>query len=144
MKKRLLLIIIAVFLLAGCHVVSEDQNTSTKSITPKIASETTKVSGILLNSSKKPLAKVDIHFAQVYRQKKSAAFLFDSGNSPSTITGIDGSFSIKDLAAGEYVLIVGNPTSKYVILKGDDGTQKVIVAQGGEALDLGSMIVQYP
>jgi hypothetical protein len=144
MKKKIIFLIVAVFFLAGCHVVSEDQKASAKSVAPKIIPGTANVSGILLNSTGSPLENVDIHFAQVYRKDKSAAFLFDSGNSPSTITGKDGSFSFKELAAGEYVLVVGNPNSSYVIVKDDNGTQKVIVAQGGDVVDLGSIMVTYP
>lgn len=144
MKRAAIILLIISSLLAGCHVITEDQAISAKSAAPKIVPGVTSVTGTVLGTENKPVAGTPIHFAQVFRENDSAAFLFDAGNSPSVISGEDGSFTIGDLAAGEYVLVVGDPMSTYAILSEVDGSPKVLVAQGGETLDMGLISVLYP
>jgi hypothetical protein len=144
--KRIITIIgiLMVLLLAGCHVVAEGQTISTtKNAAPKIVGGVSTMNGAILNSQNQPIQSVPVHFAQVYREKGSAAFLFDAANSPSVVSGTDGSFSISNLDAGEYVIVVGDPMSDYAIVAETDGTPRVVVAQGGETMDLGLLSVNY-
>jgi hypothetical protein len=144
--KRLITIIgiLVVFLLAGCHVIAEGQTISTsRSAAPKIVGGVSTMNGAILNAQNQPIQSAAVHFAQVYRDKGSAAFLFDASNSPSVVSGPDGSFSISNLDAGEYVIVVGDPMSDYAIVSEADGTPKVVVAQGGGTIDLGLLSVNY-
>lgn len=142
MKKILFLSMILSILLSGCHVISEAEGIVAKQSAPKIIPGVVTIVGTLLGTDEEPVSKTPVHFAQVFREKGKAAFLFDAGASPSTVTGKDGSFLIADIQSGEYVLIIGDPMVSYEIIEDDSGEPFVIVAQGGETLDLGNVLMK--
>jgi len=141
MKKKILLLLCMAILLSGCRVITEDSPFDSKSAAPKIVPGTALVDGTLLNINSAPIKETAVHFAQVYREKGKAAFLYDAGSSPSTMTDKKGNFSLAELAAGEYVVIVGDPMTSYRILLDENGESRVIVAQGGQTVNLGELIV---
>jgi hypothetical protein len=57
------------------------------------------------------------------------------------MTDKKGNFSLAELAAGEYIVIVGDPMTSYRILLDENGESRVIVAQGGQTINLGELIV---
>jgi hypothetical protein len=142
MKKILLLSMMLSILLSGCHVISEAEGIVAKQSAPKIIPGVVTIVGTLLGTDEEPVSKMPVHFAQVFREKGKAAFLYDAGASPSAVTGKDGSFSMTDIQSGEYVMIIGDPMVSYEIIKDDSGEPVVIVAQGGETLDLGNVIIK--
>ncbi len=141
MKKLTILSVIILILLSGCRVISGDSLFSSKSIAPKIVPGVTQVEGVLVNLQKSPLKEVAVHFAQVYRDKGKAAFLYDAGTSPSVLTDKQGKFSLAELPAGEYVMIIGDPMTSYRILPDEKGESRVILAQGGQTLDFGELVI---
>lgn len=142
MKNILVISLIVSLLLSGCHVISEAEGIAAKQSAPKIIPGVVTIVGTVIGSDEQPVSKMPVHFAQVYRDKGKAAFLFDAGASPSTMTGKDGSFSIVDMQSGEYVMIVGDPMVSYEIIKDDSGEPIVYIAQGGETLDLGRVLIK--
>ena len=137
MKKSLIWMFFILFLLTSCSVTGS----KSKEIQPvpetKSVVDGTQATGRLLNTKKKAVQGASIYLAQVYRQDGKAAFLLDSGNSPSAKTDKKGNFSINDVTAGEYVLVIGNPMSKYQILSNDKNEPVVFTIEGGKANDLG-------
>lgn len=144
MKRITFLASIIALCLAGCHVVGSGKEISPKSVEPKIVPGVTTVSGMIISQDDKPIAGTPVHFAQVYREDGSAAFLYDASNSPSVISGENGDFNITELTAGEYVIVVGDPMSTYSIVSDEDGTPRVFVVQGSEPLVLQEVTVKYP
>jgi hypothetical protein len=141
MKKIFILTLVIVIMLSGCKVIPEGSLFSPKSIAPEIVPGITRVEGTLLNLKSAPLKQVAVHFAQVYRENGKAAFLYDAGSSPSALTNKQGEFTFEELPAGEYVVIIGDPMTSYRILPDDKGESRVVIAQGGQTLDLGEMII---
>ena len=141
MKKLFFLTFVFIIMLSGCKVIPEGKLFNPKSIAPKIVPGVTRVEGSLLNLKSSPLKQVAVHFAQVYRENGKAAFLYDAGSSPSVLTNKKGEFSFEELPAGEYVVIIGDPMTSYRILLDDKGESQVVIAQGGQTLDLGEMII---
>jgi hypothetical protein len=105
---------------------------------PAPASGKTSVTGIILSAtSGAPLAQVTIFLAPVYRQNGEAAYILDTASSPSTVTDSSGQFIAKDIAPGEYVIVIGEPNAAYAILNEPNGQAKVWNAEVDKILDLG-------
>jgi len=144
MKKLLLFSLLTVLLLSGCHV-SEDLNVEpVQSSEQKAVTSEVGVSGRLLSIKGKPLTGTTVSLAQVYRQKGKAAFVLDSGNSPSAITDKKGSFSFKNIPAGEYILVIGNTMSSYHIYSMTEGEPEVFVVEPGKDLKIGTLKIVSP
>ncbi len=134
---------ILIVFLAGCHVVGYEKETEAKSPQPKILPGVASLSGSIVDINDQPLGETPVHFAEVYRDNGSAAFIYDASNSPSVISGQDGRFAISDLSAGEFVIIVGDPMLDYAIINAADGTPEIYVVQGDTTMDLGKLTIQY-
>lgn len=141
MKTKLLIILLFVMFLPGCKVVTEKSPFDAKSVAPKITPGVAYVDGTLLNINRNPLKQTAIHFAQVFRENGKAAFLYDAGSSPSALSDKNGQFSIAELPAGEYVAIIGDPMTSYRILLDENGESRVILAQGGQTINLGDLLI---
>ncbi len=143
MKKVLFLCIIFSILLTGCHVVSDVEGIMSKQSAPKIIPGVAVITGTLASAEGSSLPQMPVHFAQVFRQDGKAAFLYDTGSSPSVITDKQGFFEIGEVTAGEYLLIIGDPMTDYKFYQDNTGEPIVIIAQGGETVDLGTIEVNY-
>jgi len=67
------------------------------------------------------------------------AFVLNTSASPSALTDSQGWFCTKDVAAGDYVLVIGSPDSEYEIYS-EDGTKAIVwSAIEGETLDIGEI-----
>lgn len=143
MKRLGMLVILCAILLSGCHVVSQEAEFASKEYGPKVIAGPGTVHGMLVAADQKPIAGTAVHFAQVFRSEDSAAFLYDAGNSPSVLSADDGTFSMANLEAGEYVVVIGDPMTNYQIITDDGTNPKVFVVQGGESLEIGPLAVTY-
>lgn len=144
MKKYIPVLFLAVFVLTGCHVISPNSEISSKQAEPKRVEGVATVHGMLVDAQNNPVPGKAVHFAQVFRSSDSAAFVYDAGNSPSVISGDDGSFNIINLNGGEYVLVIGDPMTNYNIISQENGEPKVIEVQGGENVEVGPLTVALP
>ena len=139
MKKLILSFLISIILLTGCRVAGAEPTETEKSYVSKAVVAGTELTGKLLSSKGKPVGGAAIFLAEVYRQDGKAAFVLDSGNSPSAKTDKKGNFVISDLVAGEYILVIGNPMSKYQIYGQEGSEPEVFVVEAGAKLDIGKI-----
>lgn len=143
MKRLGMLIIVCALILSGCHVVSQEAEFASKEYGPKVIAGPVTAHGMLVTADQKPITGTPVHFAQVFRSEDSAAFLYDAGNSPSVLSSEDGTFSMANLEAGEYVIVVGDPMTDYQIITEDGTNPKVFVMQGGESVEIGPLTITY-
>jgi len=106
-----------------------------------VAGKATVTGGILSEAAGKPLARISIHLAEVYRQNGEAAYILNTASSPSTLTNDAGQFIAKDIPAREYVIVIGEPNSSYAILNEPSGQAKVWDAAVDRILDVGTQKV---
>ncbi len=143
MKKLLLYSLISIILLSGCHVAADQNSVKTNEGDPKAVVGDSVVSGKLINSKGKSLPDTSISLAQIYRQNGKAAFVLDSGNSPSTMTDKKGSFTFTKITSGEYILVIGNPMSSYQIYSLKAGEPEIFVVEPGKNLQVGTLKIIF-
>ncbi|HEY1016460.1 MAG TPA: hypothetical protein VGE07_27365 [Herpetosiphonaceae bacterium] len=143
MKRVLLGLMVVV--LAACS--SGGQNTPAAGTTapagtPQTApAGTATIKGRVLRPDGTPLAETSIRFPEVYRQNGEAMFVLDEARSPGSITDSEGNFAVVGIPAREYVMVVGDPYTNYVIILETDGTKKVFNAPADQPLDIGELKV---
>jgi hypothetical protein len=92
--------------------------------------------------SGQPLVDFPVRLAEVYRNDDQAAFVLDGAFSPGALTDADGRFVFTDIAAHEYVLVIGNPeVDDYVIISEPNGRARVIDIPADQIFDLGEFRV---
>lgn len=67
----------------------------------------------------------------------------DEAFDPSTLTDDNGYFVFNDLTPGEYVMLVGNPATKYTILSDDAKLPLVWRAEADKIVALGDLVVDF-
>jgi hypothetical protein len=74
---------------------------------------------------------------------KGGAYILDLANSPGTVTDQNGYFNIQNIAAGEYVIVIGDVETSgiYEIIKSEDGTAKVWNFPADQVTDVGELII---
>ena len=101
----------------------------------------TRFCGTIVNQDGVPIDSIVVFFPEVYYDdgNQDGAFVLNTSASPSALTNTQGQFCTKDIAAGDYVLVIGSPDSAYEIYS-DDGTKAVLwSAVKGETLDIGEI-----
>jgi len=88
-----------------------------------------------------PMANTVVRLAEVYRQGDEGAFVLDGAYSPGDITDEQGSFTIENVDAKEYVIVVGDVYDKYQIIAEPNDEAKVFLAVEDEILDVGELQV---
>jgi hypothetical protein len=104
---------------------------------PPAAGKSTVTGVILSAASNVPLSEVSVYLAPVYRQDGNAAYILDTASSPSTLTNATGQFIAKDIAPGEYVVVIGDPSASYAILNEPSDEAKVWKVDANAVLDIG-------
>jgi hypothetical protein len=140
MKIKLLWIVLLFTLVSGCKV--QDLMETKKSIAaPKIIPGEGVITGRLTDSAGKPVRKMSIHLAEVYRSGKTIAYLVDSGNNLAAVSTKKGIFRFEDVPAGEYILWVGDLMSGHQIILDESGNPQIQVVQGDTVLELDAFVL---
>lgn len=153
---RIYIALITFFLLTFTACIPVNQTTSTATIntqTPPeeaepIATEfsilqngMTRFCGIIVNRDGTPIDSIVVFFPEVYYgdSNQDGAFVLNTSASPSALTDSQGWFCTKDIAAGDYILVIGSPDSEYEIYS-EDGIKAIVwSAIEGETLDIGEI-----
>jgi hypothetical protein len=102
------------------------------------------VTGKVVSSiTNQPLGETIVRLAEVVRQEGQAAFVLDTAFSPGVVTDADGNFSLVNIPAMEYVIVVGNVEiyQGYEILQDASGQALTYTVEAGEVLDVGELRV---
>ena len=101
----------------------------------------TRFCGKIVNQDGAPIDSIVVFFPEVYYgdSNQDGAFVLNTSASPSALTDPEGWFCTKDIAAGDYVLVIGSPDSEYEIYS-EDGVKAIVwSAVEGETLDIGEI-----
>lgn len=100
------------------------------------------VSGVVMRADgTTPFGAVEVFFAQVTRSNGNGVYVVDTASSPWAATAADGSFRTAPMPPGEYVIVIGDPIGKNVVVVDDTGKPKVWQMNAGQVLDVGTLSV---
>ena len=130
-------------------IVTEVNNTQTSPVETEptetkfsiLQNGMTRFCGKIVNQDGIPIDSIVVFFPEVYYgdSNQNGAFVLNTSASPSALTDSQGRFCTKDIAAGDYVLVIGSPDSEYEIYS-EDGTKAIVwSAIEGETLDIGEI-----
>lgn len=90
-----------------------------------------------------PLSDTQVWFATVFYndEQTEGAYFIDGSASPSTTTGPDGTFVIRNLEAREYVIVVGDLYGQNVTILNPDGSATIWTPVAGQVLDVETLEV---
>lgn len=104
------------------------------------------VQGRLLNLTGAPLSHVVVRLAKVYYtddQSQEGIYVLDNAFSPSAQTDHEGRFRFDNVAAGDYVIIVGDVLMKFAVVTRDGDKPLVWTIKAGHVLDTKVLSVDY-
>jgi hypothetical protein len=85
------------------------------------------VTGTVLHSnSGNPIQNIEVRLAEVARNGIEGAYFLDTANSPGSVTNELGQFVMPNIAAREYVIVIGDPYGKNKVIP-DRATNKAQV-----------------
>jgi hypothetical protein len=135
-------VILAAIFLTGCQKLFKSKG-------PTIATPTADravITGRLINvTSGKPMSGVLVRLAEVYRNDAGeGSYVLDQALSPGTESDEDGYYVFENLTPGEFVLVLGDPLVRYLIIN-EPNTEKPKVwkVEPGKILDIGELSVDY-
>ena len=143
MKIRVLLILLILGALVACSAKSP-VNTGDLAKTVTVSPDKSAVVGQIISSTdNKPLANTPIRLGQVFwdPEHKNATFVLEGATSPGAITMEDGTFVVNDVTPREYIILIGDVTERYDIIKENPDTAKVFNLSQGQVVDLGVLEV---
>jgi len=152
MRLRFIFLIIILVTITSCETKSPANLSatattfpdSTATLAPTPEKGQASVTGQILNEvSNEPMAETIIRLAEVYRKdgtETEGAYVLDVAFSPGDISDQRGYFFIKDIPAGEYVIVIGDPYGDYDILEDEAGTAKIWKIPSDKITDLGALI----
>jgi hypothetical protein len=103
------------------------------------AGKATVVGQVLSKQTGAPITGTSVRLAEVTRQDGEAIYVLDGANSPGAETGGDGSFVMANIVAREYVLVIGDPYAKYVVIPDETNRARVWNAAADQVLDVGEL-----
>jgi hypothetical protein len=74
-------------------------------------------------------------------KREQCVYVMDDAFDPSTLSDGEGRFIFRDVAAGEYVLMIGNRMTKYTILANEFNQPLIWKVEAGKVLELGDLVV---
>lgn len=115
--------------------------------TPPVKPESGKATiyGQVVHKQGYPMADTIVRLADVARgaEGRGGAYILDIARSPATSTDKNGNFSIQNVKAGEYVIVIGDveSTGIYEIITEANGQAKVWNLPADQATDIGVLTV---
>lgn len=138
MKIRWFLSLCCLVALTACSPTPSENTTNiTENI--KVSDNKSAVVGQIVSSNDKPMANTIIRLCQVYydSEHKNPSFVLEGATSPGAITDENGIFVINDVTPNEYVILIGDVTEYYDIVKENPDNAKIFLLTPGQVLDIG-------
>lgn len=146
MIKRFASLIWIIFILvSGCSQASPTTKSEIVEATPISSPQEgmATVTGKVVDKNRnEPLNYTVVRLAEVFREGDKGAYVLNEAFSPGARTDINGVFVFENVDAKEYVLVIGDVTSVYEIIKNDDGSARTWNAEAGEITDVGVLEVE--
>jgi hypothetical protein len=94
----------------------------------------------------KPLTDTVVRLARVYwnEDRSDGAFVLEGATSPSAITDQDGQFTFHNLAAADYVIVVGDVMGQNVVVSESSGKPRIVTVATDETKNIGNIRVELP
>jgi predicted extracellular nuclease len=114
-------------------------------IPPPQAGQATVTGRLVSTSSGKPLAQTVVRMATYYKggSAEQGSYVLDDANSPGATTDDNGAFVFAGLKAGDYVMVLGDVHTYYLIVSDEKGKVKVWNAPSAQVLDIGKLAVDF-
>lgn len=145
--NRKLLTLILVSLLVAFVAASCNKNptqppvpTATAISAPE-AGKATVTGNVKSSVTDKPLGGTAVWLADVYWQDGEGAYVLDAVNSPGVYTDETGVFVFANVAAKEYVVIVGDPEGKSEVIAESNGDAKIWKIPADQIFETGELVV---
>ena len=74
---------------------------------------------------------------------EEGAFALDTARNPSCYSDSEGYFVIPDITADEFVIVVGNPESRYYIVNDGNDKARVYKTEKGKIQQLGDLVIDF-
>jgi hypothetical protein len=109
------------------------------------AGQSTFTGQLVSTASGKPLAQTLVRLALFYHggTADQGSYLLDETNSPGTTTDDSGTFVFSNLKAGEYVMVIGDIHTDYLVVSDSAGKVKVWNAEAEKVVDIGKLAVNF-
>lgn len=143
MKKlllRMLLLFTLLSLLVGCTSETSHSVKPTQPDTPETGKATV-IGRVIDRNTNQPMKSVKVWMAEVVREGDQGAYVWDTTNGPASPTDDQGFFAIQNIKAMEYVIIVGEPYSRFEVISGNDAKPKVWNVPANEIIDAGDLVI---
>jgi hypothetical protein len=157
--KRISLLFVIILLggmLAACQATPAQQpsaitgaaNQPAAGATPipqPAAGQSTMRGQLVSKVSGKPLMQTVVRLADFYHggTPEQGSYLLDDAHSPTTMTDDSGTFVFSNLKAGEYVMVLGDVHTDYLIVPDSSGKVKVWSAEADKVVDIGKLAVNF-
>ncbi len=131
----------------GCSGMADENKVAPNTAGPRTTTTAGQASvrgRVLSKRTSTPLKNTVVRLAEVYRQGNEGAFALDGARSPGGTTNNEGVFTIENIEAREYVLVVGDVEGQYEIIPDQTGKAHVWNAKAGEVVDVGDIEVNLP
>ncbi len=77
-------------------------------------------------------------------KRDQCVYVVDEAFDPSAMTDADGRFVFRDVRPGEYVMLVGSPTTRSTVLADDFNQPLIWKTEADKVLELGDLAVELP
>jgi hypothetical protein len=85
-----------------------------------------------------------VRMAEIYRNEEGeGVYALDTASSPYTTTDENGHFLFENVEAMDYVIIVGDPMTKYQIITDTEGQARVWTVPADETTDVGVITIDF-
>jgi hypothetical protein len=134
--------IFTVALITGCRGSKDKSSTVKATAIPEPEAGQTTVTGKIFSTTlNQPYPKAAVWLAQVYREGEDSAYVLDAASSPAEYADENGVFVIANVEPTEYVIVVGDPETEYVVIPADTGRARIWATEAGKILDVGQLNV---
>ena len=135
---------LSLWLAASCSSRAAPSDDSVR-IQPTTNPEKASISGVLMTQSEngsEPVPNAILYLAETIEDETGveAFAALDRVNSPKAITNENGEFNFFDVPPGQYGLVLDRIVNSYLLLHPGEQEVILIVAERGEAVDLGTLI----
>lgn len=77
-------------------------------------------------------------------KREQCVYMIDEAFDPSTLTDEQGRFEFRNIEGGDYVIMVGNWMTEYVVLANDFNQPLIWKVEPDQQLELGDLVVDLP
>jgi hypothetical protein len=144
MKNKIFLFSVFVLLIFSAACQTSTTNTAPTAIPSPEAGKANVTGTVVSINTGEPYNRIIVRLAEIYRNEQGeGAYALDASFSPFAETDANGKFVFKNIEAREYVLVFGDPMTKYSIVTDETGSAKVWNIPSDKVTDLGEFKIDF-